>query len=129
MLLCFLCDGSKIWSRVSNETIRSYFFGGKSVLFCLCYTENMKTPSHVKKALKNIQTMDMFSADGWKRVQKALRKVTRDSDNDVLAEGNTDFIIIWYEDNDIDYGDVTQKKEDEINDILLERFVDYLLDD
>jgi len=98
-------------------------------LFCLCYTENMKIPSHVKKALKNIQTMDMFSADGWERVQKALRKVTRDSDNDVLAEGNTDFIIIWYEDNDIDYGDVTQKKEDEINDILLERFVDYLLDD
>jgi len=89
----------------------------------------MKTPSHVKKALKNIQTMDMFSADGWKRVQKALRKVTRDSDNDVLAEGNTDFLIIWYEDNDIDYGDVTQKKEDEINDILLERFVDYLMND
>jgi len=89
----------------------------------------MKTPSHVKKALKNIQTMDMFSADGWKRVQKALHKVTRDSDSDVLAEGNTDFIIIWYEDNDIDYGDVTQKKEDEINDILLERFVDYLMND
>lgn len=84
---------------------------------------------HVKKALAKINSIDMFSKEGWAQVHKCCRAISKDDDESILANGFSDFLITWYEDNDIAYEDVTGKEHEEIQELLLDRYVDYLLHD
>jgi len=69
----FYVTGLKCGHVLSNETIRSYFFGGKSVLFCLCYTENMSTIQITAKA--EIGCMDFVTVDGYRKIRDTVVKV------------------------------------------------------
>lgn len=83
--------------------------------------------NNLKAAMDKIQTIDMFSKDGWEEVHKACKGVTTDSDDIELANGFIDFTIVWFKDNNI--GDLDGVEEQNIHDLLLPRYTDYLIHD
>lgn len=104
----------------------------------------MTNKSAAQDAIDNIYSSKMFSKSGWKELSQALRDVSVHSDQDELANFFQEFIEIWMDDNNlsIDLEDHFVKNEkyvyfDEISgdsisttqkleDILLERFTDYV---
>jgi hypothetical protein len=84
---------------------------------------------HVKKALAVIDSIDMFSPFGWERVHNSCRDISTHDDGSVLIDGFTHFLLAWYDDNDIEAEDITEEEEEKIRELLLERYVDYLLHD
>lgn len=87
----------------------------------------MKTTAQGKKALAKIDTIRMFSDAGWKRVHEKCGHITTDADEETLADGNTDFLIIWLEDNDVEEWDFANVED--VYEQLMGRFVDYLIGD
>lgn len=80
-------------------------------------------------ALEKIQTIDMFSKEGWKEVHKKCRHITPNDSDRELADGFIDFQIIWYDDNDLIYEDFNDEEREELENDLLHRYTDYLLHD
>lgn len=82
-----------------------------------------------KKALANIQTMDMFSKAGWKEVHKLCGDISPHADNEELANGFIDFQRAWYDDNGFDYESFDDEEREDIEEQLIGRYSDYLLKD
>jgi len=78
-----------------------------------------------KKALANIQTIKMFSKHGWNRCHKEI-KSTEHSSDEQLAIGFAIFQEIWYEDNGVEEWEFG---EENMEQLLLDRYVDYLQHD
>lgn len=90
--------------------------------------------SDLKKALDKIYSINMFSGNGWDEVSEKCGTIKNKSRvgaaSDIeLADGFIDFQDIWYYDNDVVYEELTEKQQNSIEEILLTRWSDYLLDD
>lgn len=82
-----------------------------------------------KKALAKIDSIEMFSKDGWKRVHKEcghLQNAPHLHSDIALAQGFAEYQNIWFEDNDIDDDNWSEEDEKNTEKMLLSRFVDYL---
>jgi len=77
--------------------------------------------------LERIDTLDIFSKEGWKKVNKKCGHVSKDASSTELADGFLIFQDIWYEDNEIEYLDLDEP--DKIQEQLVGRWSDYLLGD
>lgn len=94
--------------------------------------EDLELMDDVKKRINSAR---MFSKDGWKLVNENpdIKKAVKSSDQgindpDILADGFTEYLIIFREDNDFDdrfHDDFW----DSLYDTLLSRWVDYLIHD
>jgi len=82
-----------------------------------------------KDAMKRIHSIDMFSKRAWKEINEKCGDISKDADSKDIADGFIDFQITWYEDNDVDRDYLTEKQCDELDEILVNRYADYLLDD
>lgn len=76
-------------------------------------------------SLERIHGINMFSKEGWRRVHEECGHLRKpyEADDAELTDGAIEFARIWQEDNEEEFID------DETNEILTERFVDYILND
>lgn len=82
-----------------------------------------------KDAMKRIQSIDMFSKAAWKEIHEKCGDISKDADSEELANGFIDYQFTWYEDNGVDQDYLTEKQCQELDEILLNRYTDYLLHD
>lgn len=84
-----------------------------------------------KKLKEKACTIKMFSKEGWKEVNEnqCIKVCTPYSFDRDLGDGFVSFQQIFYEDNNLGWGDLTEKQEEDLEGLLVNRFSEYLIGD
>lgn len=93
-------------------------------------TKPVATTEEGEDALSRIYSIDMFTKEGWKIVHEGCdetRERQKEVSNEDLATCFLDYLLTWYEDNEVTLDDF--EDEEDVDAILIMRFTDYLLYD